>query len=443
VRVLAVISALFLTAICLPVTHAETFVTKDGKVYVGKVVIESQNTVVVRTEEGTVSLDKNDLLDLPRAELEARGLLWRGRQAKAKADSACLLDDLGTASYYYDVSLAILASVDGSAKEQFDVAKQLIDEIKARVKELSATLDQQGLGVHQGLLFKRFVLEHHLREGHVLVGKAVWVAPSQLCDRCKTRGSIPCATCATRGQVTVRCPECRNGWKTCPYCRGTGRVTCSRCRGTGGHWRAACSSCGGAGKTIDTCRNCAGTGTVSVRCRTCRGKGVVVRKSKAYDNRGNVIWVETEVTCSVCGGNGSLSAACPVCGGKGSRTSTCWRCSGSGTVSGHCTDCGGSGYIPCSRSTRCEKCQGGGKIQEPCQACNGRGYTSCPTCGGKGYTGDPCPDPLPPETENMDDDADSDDATSTTEDGSSRHYVLPCTLSLRILRRSQARSPMT
>lgn len=344
-------------ALLLPLlAGAETFVTKDGTTYVGDVVIRGQTTIVVRTDDGNVTLKKEDLLQLPAAALEARGHLWKGKQARKKADKAYLLEDLGMASHYYKASLAELASIPASTEKEFALARDLIQEVKARLKELEATLDERGLAAYQGQLFKKDALEHHLGEGHILVGKGIWISPSQVCERCEGKGWMPCEACSSTGYVTVPCPRCKEGRLVCPICRGTGS--------------ALCPSCKGLGKYVVNCPKCNGMGTIE--CRGCGGTGTVWKYYPYYPYRRH-------------------RGTCPRCGGRGRVT--CTWCGGKRTVEAACPTCQGAGHVPCPKTVQCRHCKGTGKIKKVCEACAGRRYVLCPVCHGKRYTGEPCPDP--------------------------------------------------
>ena len=349
---------------------AETFVTKDGTTYVGEVIIQSEKAIMLRTDDGQVTLNRKDLLELPPTELEARGHLWKGKQAREKGDKAYVLEDLGMASYYYKTSLAELTSINASIEKEFALARELIEEIEARLEKLETTLDGRGLAAYRGQVFKKDLLEHHLGEGHILVGKGIWISPSQICDRCEGKGWIPCEACSSTGHVVVSCSECNNGRIVCPVCKGSGST--------------ACPSCKGRGKYVVNCPKCNGTG--SIQCRGCGGKGTIWKYYHRY-----YPYRRYRATCPRCGGRGKV--ACTWCGGKK-------------TVGATCPTCQGTGRITCPKTVRCPHCKGTGKTRRICEACVGRGYLSCPACDGKRYSGNPCPDPNSSEPEAPDDEAD-------------------------------------
>ncbi len=390
----------------------ETFITKDGKIYVGTAIMKGENAITVHTKGGTVTLDKQDLLDLSPEEANARALLWEGRQAKAKADKAYLADDLGQASYCYGISLATLTAIGERTKEQFAAASPLIEQVKARAEELRATLDERGLTEYKGQLFKTAILEHHLSQGHILLRKGIWVARSQICHGCGGKGLTPCAACSATGRSSVRCPYCRNGQVPNPRGKGTGKATCSYCGGRGQIY-VKCPTCRGRGSVV--CSNCRGKGRVRERCTHCDGKGHITIRIKLRDNWGNVFWGKGKTTCTACGGKGRVEVECAVCAGDG--WVNCYSCGGSGKRSARCSNCGGRGYIAVPTKVPCPTCHGTRFLAKVCEACAGRGYTTCPDCGGKGYIGEPCPDPpAEPETE----DADSAPETSRAYEGAHR-----------------------
>lgn len=100
-----------------------------------------------------------------------------------------------------------------------------------------------------------------------------------------------------------------------------------------------CAFCKGTGKDpfellseLATCQACSGTGKIEVeepaiKCAFCKGTGVY------HDSR---------VTCTVCGGKGSVTAPkgqttqCPECKGTGVAVDSgmpCLKCKGKGVVS--------------------------------------------------------------------------------------------------------------
>jgi hypothetical protein len=371
----------------------ETFVTKDEQVYVGKVVIRGEETIVVRTAKCDVTLDKKDILNLSKTELEARRLLWQAREAKEEADKAYLLNDLGRASYLYDISLSSLASVNENAKEQSAAAKELIEEITTRVEDLNAALDERGLRAYQAQLFKKSILDHHLSKGHILIGKAIWITPSQLCDKCQMNGRVYCDSCEGRGQRSIDCLDCQGGLITCPDCKGSGQARCLQCKGTGGHWTENCPDCSGKGRITRECRRCDGSGERRILCYNCEHRGYVIKKTVITDDKGNKTTVYKHFICLSCRGEGFLERSCSHCDGTGTTSTKCLRCRGVGQMSGYCTKCNGSGKVLCSKLIECAKCRATGKINELCDACSGKGYITCPKCDGRKYTGEPCPDP--------------------------------------------------
>jgi len=408
-RALIVLLALALLIPLLAI--AGTFVTKEGKTYLGEAVIETQDKIVVRTETGIVELEKRDLLHLSEAELNAHRLLYLGKRAKAEADKAYLLDDLGKAAYYWDASLAALASIDPGMEKQFALGEQLIRDVKASIEKLEATLEERGLAAYKGQLFEKGILDYHLSQGHVLSAKGIWTDPSQVCDGCQGTGWVQCEPCSGTGLVSVRCPDCRNGRIPNPRGNGTGKAVCHDCGGDGKR-TVRCSRCAGSGEVI--CPNCRGSGTKTERCPRCNGKGEIVTRIRAYDNWGNVIWVKARTTCTQCGGRGRVEVVCRVCDGDGKIV--CPRCRGSGKGTVRCRSCAGRGYIVVPTTVPCPRCHGTGWLQKKCEACAGRGSRTCPDCGGKGYTGNPCPDPGPPESGSPEKEVSSDDATTVEED---------------------------
>ena len=388
-----IIGALFVCLGNSSYSATEAYVTKDGKIYVGKAVIRGEETIVIRTEQDTVTLNKKDLLELSETELEARVLLWQAEQAKAEADKAYLADDPGKASYYYDVSLSSLASIEKRTEEQFSSARELIDEITLNKQRLKSTLDARGLTAYKGQLFTKPILDYHLAKGHFLIGKGVWINPSQQCDKCEMNGKILCPKCAGKGQLIVDCPDCQGGVVTCPNCKGSGQVICQQCKGTGGHWTSICNSCLGTGETTKRCKYCNGRGKVTDNCNLCRSRGYIIRRILITNDSGEKIWVNRHFTCPACYGLGYDKIICSECSGSGTTTITCRQCNGIGKISGYCFACRGGGYVPCCKYIACSKCRAKGILQEQCNLCGGKAYIICPDCDGKKYTGEPCSDP--------------------------------------------------
>lgn len=91
---------------------------------------------------------------------------------------------------------------------------------------------------------------------------------------------------------------------------------------------------------------------------------------------------EVRTICTVC--NGAASVTCSVCGGRGSvqgiSEKDCDQCKGTGTYS----------FRTSRRGSACPFCKGVGKIREsvmqPCTACEAKGVVPCQACEGKGYT---------------------------------------------------------
>ncbi len=105
----------------------------------------------------------------------------------------------------------------------------------------------------------------------------------------------------------------------------TAQITCAFCKGKGKDPFDLLSE-------LAACQVCNGTGKIEVeepaiRCAFCRGTGVY------YDSR---------ITCTVCGGKGSVTAPkgeaiqCTECKGAGVATDSrmpCLKCKGKGIVS--------------------------------------------------------------------------------------------------------------
>jgi len=392
-RALTFLCVSALALLCLLDANAETFVTKDGKIYVGTTVMDGKNAITVRTKEGTVTLSKRDLLELTPEEAAARVLLSQGEQAKAKADTAYQADDLGRASYYYRASLAALGAIGEGTKEQFAAASRLMEQAKARAEKLQATLDQRGLTEYRGQLFKPTILQDHLSEEHVLVGKGIWVMRSQICDVCASKGRTPCATCSGAGAIPVRCPYCQSGRIPNPRSNGTAKAICTTCGGRG-RVAATCATCRGRGKVL--CGTCRAKGLLKERCVHCKGRGYISVPTIEYDNRGHLVEVRKRIECAACNRKGYLRVQCPTCGGT--KWATCGSCGGTGKRGVKCRDCAGLGYVAVPSTVPCPRCHQGG-VQKACPTCGARGYTTCTKCDGKGYTGDPCPDPEPPRSD--------------------------------------------
>jgi len=142
--------------------QAQTFVTEDGQVIVGEVVMEGENAIAVRTARGTVSLSKSELLDVSPEEAIAYGLIWDGRKARAKGEEAQTADDLGAAVYYYRLAVDRLDAVSSDATEQFASAQSLAEEIEARAEEIENSLAERGLAAYKMQVFEKSALDFHL-----------------------------------------------------------------------------------------------------------------------------------------------------------------------------------------------------------------------------------------------------------------------------------------
>lgn len=154
------------------------------------------------------------------------------------------------------------------------------------------------------------------------------------CSRCNGMGNIEtivrrdvCGACRGTGQIMTgqRCTACKGTGRSsvnpqwgCPGCSGTGSMqvkkTCSNCLGGTidiKGWKS-CPDCKGIGR-ISTerkvCDECLGEKTSSLNretsCRHCSGTGFVMRSDS---NR---------QICPGCIGTGKLERHCPSCNGKG------------------------------------------------------------------------------------------------------------------------------
>jgi hypothetical protein len=93
----------------------------------------------------------------------------------------------------------------------------------------------------------------------------------------------------------VDCPECRNGYKSCDNCDGTGETQCGSCDGSG---EEDCRYCGGSGMDEDA----------GEECDMCEGDG--------------------KQTCEEC--NGTKYESCRYCGGDGEVD--CYYCDSTGNI---------------------------------------------------------------------------------------------------------------
>lgn len=131
------------------------------------------------------------------------------------------------------------------------------------------------------------------------------------------------------------------------------------------------SSCNASGHLAYGAYNTGKGVTLSpIICLTCNGKKLI----DGYCTNCNT----GRVTCSQCGGNGSVSGSytCGECTGSGKKvdpltmeTISCPSCGGAGEqyTSGTCPRCNGAGSVICST------CGGTAKINSKCYTCNGKG----------------------------------------------------------------------
>jgi hypothetical protein len=363
--------------------ETRTFVTKAGDVFVGEVVMEGENAVAIRTAGGMVTVRKSELLNVSPEEAAAWGLLLQGKQSKAEADKAYEAGDLGAASYQYETTLERLKAVPSDAAEPAASAQALVEQVEARAEQIRSSLAERGLAAYRGQLFEKAVLDYHLGNGHMLVGKATWVEPSQICSRCMGKQRIACETCSGHGKMRFDCPYCTAGLAPNPVGNGTGIAVCSGCAGNG-QVGVTCPTCRGSGQT--RCATCRGKGTVREKCKACNGKGHI-RKRVKYPGG---TWRVESIDCTACGRTGRVDVKCKACGGTGHLI--CSRCRGQKQINVRCPRCGGKGKMLVAKTIPCTHCHFGW-IEKTCEICRGMGYVPCPDCGGVGYTGDPIPDP--------------------------------------------------
>jgi hypothetical protein len=143
-------------------------------------------------------------------------------------------------------------------------------------------------------------------------------ARSGPCDTCNSKREVECKDCNERGDVRVRCKDCRGTKRIQPpsmragqYCnncdQGWRSGRCGPCAGT--KWREcdACSTgkpCDGCeqGLTGDLCKECEGTGRRAVRCNvpTCTDGTRKARPCSTCHKKG---------FCRRCAGTGQASEA--------------------------------------------------------------------------------------------------------------------------------------
>lgn len=151
-----------------------------------------------------------------------------------------------------------------------------------------------------------------------------------------------------------------------------------------------CTNCNGKGYYISSCSVCGGDGTVTrttttnrnepTTCSTCYGTGKVTRGSNvcsACSGYGSK-------TCLSCNGDGVIYLndyhSCPAC--KGTGRQKCYSCYGSGKRDNQytCEDCWGSGKSGRKTSSysydqevTCSSCDGAGRFRQTCYTCSGTG----------------------------------------------------------------------
>jgi hypothetical protein len=388
-RCLLVVSAFFLLLRAVPPGGAEVFVTKDGGIYTGDTVGQTTETILIRTAEGTVILKKADLVELPAAVLEARGIIHAAAGPAAAAAAALEADEPGQAIALWQAAISALSSIPAEAEEELARAKALAAELQGKLDAATTALHDKGLAAYKGQVFAEAVLAYHLDAGHILVGHHVWIEPSQICAACRGAGSVACTACSGTGGHMYDCPDCKAGHAVCPICNGTGEKVCPTCGGSR-HVMTTCRDCRGTGR--ERCHDCHGTGRERIECPRCDGTGEIVRYRRwVVDEDGHRRLEIITRECPDCDGKGRIYVTCDTCGGSG--TVACRTCNGGGKVAAACPTCKGRGAVYCPRWVLCKRCGGRGALVAICSACNGTGRTTCSACQGLGFHGDPQRDP--------------------------------------------------
>ena len=200
-RLLTVVLMLAIVALSPP-SRPDVLVTKDGEIIHGKIIIRTDDTIVMRTDEGRKTLKLNELKDVPEDELWLLGQLVGARKLINTGETSLQLERFPDADKAFREAIATLAEItETKAGDKLDQRNSLISLAKSDLAKLNSVLDSKGLTLHKGFVFNAKALNKHLQEGHIIFAKKFWIHPSQPCGECSGKGATTCSFCKGTGSL--------------------------------------------------------------------------------------------------------------------------------------------------------------------------------------------------------------------------------------------------
>lgn len=306
-----------------------------------------------------------DVKPIPYEKIITLGRIDRAERLLDKSDKL-IESDMGMALKHIQDALRLVAEIPKSDSIERKQSEKITRTALKMTKRIEKKLHDEYKVIYDYTVFPDYVVDYHLKMGHILFKRKFWIKSEQLCAKCHATGRITCPTCHGKGEIAVKCPTCG----------GSGRVKCPICNGTG--WRT-CDICGGKGYIYKKRR---GGGFYASFGRECYYPRYW-RPGKLV-SMGNFIMAvgPTPVFGGPCFSGMSIGNG----GGGGDAVKVvCWKC-------------GGRGTLRCPKTRKCGKCGGTGVLMEICPECEGRKNITCPKCHGRGFTGEiqTLPKPSPP-----------------------------------------------
>ncbi|MFZ2653623.1 MAG: hypothetical protein WAX69_01790, partial [Victivallales bacterium] len=220
-------------------------VLKNGKVLHGSYKGADKVSILFESEGVTRPYGTDDVADIDMVRALSLGNLDSADSLVSKAKSLAA-GYPGEARRYAEQAQACLRKVNPAITDLMGKAMDLGAQITKINSGIDEDLKSKNLVLYNHEAFSKDTLEYHLKNGHVLLGKKIWILPDQMCRRCSGNGEIACAKCQATGRINKKCPKCQNGRITCHICEGSGFRVCNVCSGAGEFIRK-CTYCGGSG----------------------------------------------------------------------------------------------------------------------------------------------------------------------------------------------------
>ena len=166
-------------------------VLKNGAVLHGKLSGNNDFNILFVSDSRDYFLSLDDVAPLSLIAIIARGKLDKARTSLLKAKRS-LKNDRGMAMYHAEEALKQLNGISKKLPAEYKKSESMLAEVSSMIVDVDKSLTSSGEAIYRNAIFPVATLDYHLKQGHVLLRKKIWLFPEQLCKECHSSGNLTC-----------------------------------------------------------------------------------------------------------------------------------------------------------------------------------------------------------------------------------------------------------